>query len=62
LVAGGIEDSLEDNDIHFTIEQTLLLDILTEDFSAIHNEEKVYQKIAEIWRQKGQKPKFIDKL
>jgi len=47
LVADGIEDSLEDNDIQFTIEKTLLLDTLIEDFSTTQGEEKVYQKIAE---------------
>ena len=44
LVVGGIEDSLNDNDIQFTIEQTLLLD---EDSSTPFIEEKNCKEIAE---------------
>jgi hypothetical protein len=44
LVVGGIEDSLNDNDIQFTFEQTLLLD---EDLSISVSEEVMCKKIAE---------------
>lgn len=43
----GIEDSLKNNNIQFTIEQTLILNSLIEDssHSTTLNKEKIYQKL-----------------
>lgn len=46
LLKNGIEDSLENNNIQFTVEQTFILDSLVEEFSATLDKEEVYQKLA----------------